>query len=189
MAAWKTLEASVILDCRPFLTVESHRVELPDGQVIPDWTWIRTPDFVSILAQTDSGQFLCFRQEKYGIDGLSLAVPGGFLESGEEPLSGARRELQEETGFEAREWIPLGSYRVDPNRGAGTAYFFLALGACRTGDCLGGDLERQELILLDSSGLETALSAGGFKALSWTATVSLGLHHLDRIRRSADGRH
>ena len=121
MQQWKTLSRHVVLEHSKYLTVENHEVELPDGRVIPDWPWIITPDFVNVLAVTDEGKFVCFRQTKYAVDGTSLAPVGGYMEPGEDPLAAAKRELLEEAGCEASDWTDLGQYRVDSNRGAGTA--------------------------------------------------------------------
>ena len=94
MQSWKTLARRTILqpDGGRFLTVESHRVELPDKQVIEDWAWIVTPDFVNVLVELPTGDFLCFRQFKYAAQGVTLAVIGGYLEANEVPLLGAQRE-------------------------------------------------------------------------------------------------
>ncbi|MDX1522589.1 MAG: NUDIX hydrolase, partial [Anaerolineae bacterium] len=69
-----------ILDCGDFLVVESHEIELPNGQVIPDWPWVLTPDYINVVAVTGRGQFLCFRQTKYAVDGETLALVGGYIE-------------------------------------------------------------------------------------------------------------
>jgi 8-oxo-dGTP pyrophosphatase MutT (NUDIX family) len=175
MQAWETLSRRVILDYSKFLVVEEHAVQLPDGHVIPDWPWVVTPDFVNVVAITEEGQHLCFRQTKYGIDGTSLAPVGGFMEPGEAPLAAAQRELLEETGYEGSEWIPLGSYRVDANRGAGTAYFFLAQSVHRVTEAEPDDLEEQELLTLTRGEMEAALIDGQFKVLPWAAIVALAL--------------
>ena len=128
MESWRTLSRRTILDYSKYLRVEEHQIELPDGQRIDDWPWVITPDYVNVVAITEAGAFLCFRQTKYGIAGVTTAIVGGYLEPGEEPLAAAQRELLEETGFAGEDWQSLGSFVVDANRGCGTAYFFLARG-------------------------------------------------------------
>ena len=178
MQKWKTLSRHVVLEHSKYLTVENHTVELPDGRVIPDWPWIVTPDFVNVMAVTDAGKFVCFRQTKYGVDGTTLAPVGGYLEPGEDPLAAAKRELLEEAGCEASDWIDLGHYRVDSNRGAGMGYLFLARGAWAVAEPDSDDLEEQELLYVSRSELEDALTAGEFKVLSWAATVALALRFM-----------
>jgi len=169
---WKTLTRRTVLQHGRFLTVEYHTVELPDGRVIPDWPWVITPDYVNVLAETAQGDYLCFRQVKYGVEGTTLAPVGGYLEPGEAPLAGAQRELLEETGYEAAEWIDLGAYRTDANRGAGMGYLFLARGARRVDEPQADDLEEQHLLHLSRSELAAGLAAGEFKVLSWAMTVA-----------------
>ena len=178
MQPWKTISRRVLLEQPPFLTVENHVVELPDGRVIPDWSWIITPDFVNVVAITTENTFLCFRQTKYGIEGTSLAPVGGFIEADETPLAAAQRELREETGYEASEWIDLGGYRVDPNRGAGTGYLWLARGAHKIMEPSTDDLEEQTLLHLDQSEVELALAKGEFKVMAWSACLALTLLYL-----------
>jgi ADP-ribose pyrophosphatase len=175
MQPWKTLSRRTILNHSEFLIVEYHTVELPDGRVIRDWPWLITPDYVNVMAMTEDGRFLCFRQTKYAVEGTSLAPVGGYLEPDEEPLAAAQRELLEETGYQATDWIDLGRYGVDGNRGAGTAYLFLARGAHRVAEARPDDLEEQHLICLNRSELEAALAAGEFKLLSWVTVVALTL--------------
>jgi ADP-ribose pyrophosphatase len=176
---WKTLSRQIVLDHSKFLTVEDHTVELPDGRVISEWPWVITPDYVNVFVVTEDSEFLCFRQTKYGVEGFTLAAVGGYIEPGEEPLDAARRELLEETGYEAPEWTSLGHYRVDANRGAGTAYLFLARGARRVAEADADDLEEQEPLHLSRSEVEAALAGGEFKALPWTTVVALALLYLD----------
>jgi ADP-ribose pyrophosphatase len=178
MQPWKLLRKHTLLSKPPWLIVEAHEIELPNGRVIPDWAWVDTPDFVNVLAVTTEGQFLCFRQTKYAIAGTSLAPVGGYLEPGEDPLETAQRELREETGYEATHWAPLGAFAVDGNRGAGHAYLFLATGAHKASAPHADDLEEMELLLLSRDEVETALRAGEFKLLPWAACVALGLMRL-----------
>ena len=180
MQPWKTLNRSLLLDHSKYLRVENHTVQLPDGRTISDWAWLIMPDYVNIVVVTEEGRFLCFRQPKYGAGGITLALAGGYLEPGEDPLTAAQRELLEETGYEAPQWINLGGYAVDGNRGAGTGYLFLALRARRVAEISADDLEEQELLYLSPAEVEQALLAQQFKVISWTTAVALSLHYLRR---------
>lgn len=176
---WETISKATILDCGKFLKVERHTVRLPDGRVIPDWTWVIAPDAAIVLAVTEDGQFLCFRQTKYAVEGTTLAPVGGMLEPDEAPLTAAQRELLEEIGYEAREWVSLGSYVVDPNRGAGMRYMFLALNARRVIEPNSDDLEEQQLVQLSKVEIEAALQMGEFKVISWAAAVAMALNYIN----------
>lgn len=168
-----------MLDRSPWLSVEEHAVELPDGRVVEDWPWLVGREFVNVVAVTDDGAFLVLRQVKYAVEGTSLAPVGGYLDEGEEPLAAARRELLEETGYEAAEWAPLGSYVVDGNRGAGVGHLLLASRARKVAEPDADDLEEQELLSLSRAEVEAALLAGEFKVLSWATVVALALIALD----------
>jgi len=175
---WKTLARHTILEHSKYLTVEEHVVELPDGRVIEHWPWIVTPDFVNVVAITAEGEFLCFRQTKYGVEGTSLAVVGGYIDPGEDPLEAAKRELLEETGHEAAKWIDLGSYRVGASRGIAMAHFYLTRDAHLVAEPIADDLEEQHLLHLSRTEVEAALSQGEFKVLPWATIVALALQYL-----------
>lgn len=178
LRAWETISRSTLLSHNKFLTVENHMVKLPDGQIIPDWAWLIIPSAAIVLARTINNQFLCFRQTKYAVEGIVYAPVGGMLEPGEAPLKAAKRELLEETGYEAPDWVNLGSYVLDPNRGIATMHLFLALHAGQVAKPDSDDLEDQELIFLTQVEMEDALRAGEFKILAWSAVVAMSLNYL-----------
>ncbi|MCW1970847.1 MAG: NUDIX hydrolase [Anaerolineae bacterium] len=175
MHPWKTQARRVLLDASPWLVVENHVIELPSGQVISDWTWVDTPDFINVVVEMADGTFQFFRQWKYGFDRISLAPIGGYLEPGELPIEAAKRELREEMGCEASEWVDLGRYRIDANRGAGMGNLFLARGAQQVAAPTGGDLEEQTLVRLSRAEVLAALRSGEFRGMAWAANVGLAL--------------
>lgn len=184
LRVWETVSRKTILVHSKFLTVESHTVKLPDGQIIPDWAWLVIPSAAIVLAMTSDGKFLCFRQTKYAVEGITLAPVGGMLEPNELPLNAAKRELLEETGYEAAEWANLGSHILEPNRGIATMHLFLALNAKQVAVPHSDDLEDQELLLLTKDEIEKALNAGEFKILAWSAVVAMSLNYLSRCSKS-----
>ena len=180
MRPWRTRSRRTLLDRRPWIAVESHEVELPDGRVVEDWPWLVGREFVNVVPVTDDETFVVFRQVKYAVEGTSLAPVGGYLDDGEDPGSAARRELLEETGYEAVEWTSLGRYVVDGNRGAGIGHLYLACGARKVAEPDADDLEEQELLEMTRREVEAALLAGEFKVMSWATVVALALAALDR---------
>jgi ADP-ribose pyrophosphatase len=180
MQPWKTISRHTVLERGKFLTVEDHTVELPDGRIIEHWPWVITPDYVNIVAVTDDDQFLCFRQIKYSVRGISLAPVGGYIDPGEDPLAAAKRELLEESGYRASKWVKLAQLPIDGNRGVGTAHLFMAHGAHPVAEIDADDLEDQELLLLSQAEVEAALDAGEFKLLPWVTVVALALRKLNK---------
>jgi len=178
LRVWQTISKKTILHHNKFLSVENHVVKLPDGRIIPDWAWVVVPDAAIVLARSVEGKFLCFRQTKYAVDGTCLAPVGGMLEPGEIPLDAAKRELLEEMGCEAPDWVNFGSYIVDPNRGVATMHLFLAMDARQVAEPIIDDLEDQEIMLLSHAQLEQALYDGEFKIMAWAALVSMVLNYL-----------
>jgi len=174
----KTLSREMVLDMSPFLKVEKHRVGLPDGNVVEDWPWVITPDYVCVVVITKDGRFLVFRQAKYAVHGSTLALVGGYIEESEDPLPAAKRELMEETGYQASHWENLGQFAVDGNRGNGMAYFFLARDAIKVVEPNADDLEEQEMLFLSRAEVEAALARGAFKVLPWQAIMALALLRL-----------
>ena len=66
----------------------------------------------SVLAVNDRREVYLVKEYKYGIERYSTEVVSGAIESGENPLEAAQRELREEAGLSASEWIDLGV--IDP---------------------------------------------------------------------------
>jgi ADP-ribose pyrophosphatase len=178
MQPWKTLERQELLNHSKYLKVENHSIQMPDGRVMTNWPWVITREYAIVLALTTQGEYICFRQTKYGVQGDTLAPAGGFIEPGEEPLEAAKRELLEETGYVAAEWVNLGQYRVDGNIGCGVAHLFLACQAQWAREPVSDDLEEQVLLRLSRQQIEEALRNGEFKVLAWATTVALALLHL-----------
>jgi len=135
-------------------------------------------DYAMVFAVTDDGAVPFVRQYKYGLDAVPLQLPAGYLEDGEEPEACARRELLEETGFAAPEWLSLGSYAADGNRRYATGHFFLARHARPVREAAAGDLGEVRLETLALDTLDGVLASGQMRELSAVACVALALNRL-----------
>lgn len=148
-------------------------MQLPNGQVIPDWIHVELPAYAMVVAIRRDLQALTIRSYKHGDGQVSRRLPAGYLEPGEEPIAAARRALLEETGYTAADWTHLGSFTVDGNRGCGTAHLFLATGAERVADADSGDLEEIIIEPVRLGDLSDAVRTGQITALSTAAAICL----------------
>lgn len=82
----------------------------------------------AILPEIEEDKFLLTLEYRYPVDKTILSCPGGRLEKDEKPEVGARRELLEETGYEAKEMIPLNLFYPFPSVCDQKVYLFLAKG-------------------------------------------------------------
>jgi ADP-ribose pyrophosphatase len=177
MAYIRTLERHPLLSVGDgrFLRVEQHVVAFGSGKQVADWGWVITPDFINVAPVLADGRLLCFRQEKYAAVGLTLGLPGGYLEEGEEPLAAAQRELLEETGYGGGRWKALGSFVVDGNRGVGHGHLFLAQDVEWRQAVNADDLEELEAVYLTPREVLDALQAGEFQVMPWATCAALAL--------------
>lgn len=172
---WVTVRRHELIDRRPWLRLWSEDVQLPDGRIIEGFTQLEMPDVAVIVALTPDGQAIIERNYKHGPRRVCLNLPAGYLEAGEEPLTAARRELLEETGYAADEWVPLGQFANDGNRGAGTSFLFLARDARQIAQPDAGDLEELEIGLMPLDQLAESVRNGEVAILAIAAAIGLAV--------------
>lgn len=125
---WKVLETSYF---RPRFRID--KCELANGNFL-DATIFEFRSWANILALTKDNEVLLVRQYRHGVCDVLWELPGGVVEDGEDPLEGARRELLEETGYQAGRMIPIGELFPNPALQTNTLYCFLALDVERVGE-------------------------------------------------------
>jgi len=64
----------------------------------------------AVVPLTDEGNVILVRQYRYPFAQVMLEIPAGKLDAGEDPLECAKRELVEETGYDAKEFVYLGAF-------------------------------------------------------------------------------
>lgn len=171
---WTVLSEESILQ-HPYVNVKYQAIQLPDGQIIPDWPIVQTRDFVNSLVLNEAGQFMILEGYKHGLGRSSWQVLGGYIEPGEDHLIAVQRELLEETGYQCDEWQHLGSFTIDANRHVGTGHFYLARGARRIADPDHDDLEQFAIRWVTMETLSQALFDGRVAIASYGINIALGL--------------
>ncbi len=125
-------------------------VELPEGRrTVRDI--VGHPGAVAILPVLPDGRIVLVKQYRYATRKMLLEIPAGTLEPGEQPLECARRELREETGYEAGEMVNLLSCFMAPGYSSEAIHFFIARE-------VGNDLEQDEEIEIETLMLEEAVN-------------------------------
>lgn len=120
---------------------------------------LSTNDYVSVVATTEDGTLLCVQQYRPALKAHTLELPSGHIEKGESPEAAARRELAEETGYEAEAFEHLGTLAPDTGRMVNRLWCYYACGATP----LRSEVEREqgvELVRLAPAELARRLHEG-----------------------------
>ena len=129
----------VVLDCTEkridgeikykgvIVTVRLDRAQLVNGKIVKREV-VEHPGGVTVLPVDENGVCTMVRQFRYPFGRMILEAPAGKLEPGEDPKESAVRELSEETGYTADEWIDLGACCTSPGFSSEVLHVYLALG-------------------------------------------------------------
>ena len=75
---------------------------------------VHHPGASAVVAIDEENRIIMEKQFRYALNDYLLEIPAGKLDAGEDPLVCAKRELEEETGIVASEWISLGTIATSP---------------------------------------------------------------------------
>lgn len=126
---WRVLQEEVMYTDR-WVRVVLSRVELPNGRTYTYTTLWRVPG-AAVVALDEENRILLLQEYRHPLGRVIYQLPGGLVDEGESPLSTARRELLEETGYEAERWERLGTVQDNPGLIDGATTLFLARGLRR----------------------------------------------------------
>ncbi len=129
---WKLINSEMVLD-EKWYRVRKDTVEVRPDRIIDDYYIGLFNDIVLILALTPDNNVPLVRQYKHRAGEILLELPAGYMDPGEEPLHAAQRELQEETGFTAKDWQYFGCFISNSAKSKGNnVHIFLARNAVQT---------------------------------------------------------
>ncbi len=181
---WELLGRKELFSAPPWVKLFADTVRVPGGRVIDDFYHIELPSYVMICARDKKGRLLFVRQYKHALGDITLLFPAGFIEDGEDHAKTARRELLEETGYEAKKLKFVGSFMVDGTKGCGKAYFYLADGLKKTANPLSDDMEISDVVFLPVNKVMKALRSGDISLLSAVCFVGLATNpYLKKIMK------
>ncbi len=103
----ETCLSSEVIAQGGLLTVKRDQVRLPSG-ANSQREYVVHPGAVLVVPILDNGNILLERQFRYPLNKVFIELPAGKIDAGESPLTTGQRELLEETGCSASDWIYLG---------------------------------------------------------------------------------
>jgi 8-oxo-dGTP pyrophosphatase MutT (NUDIX family) len=106
---------------------------------------------------------------------VTLGLPAGYIEIGEDAFRTARRELREEAMLMSEDWHHVGSYCVDGNRSTAQAHFYVAQNCQPAEPCPSDDLEERIGEWLTPEEWRDFLSAGRVRTLGAAMAVHAGI--------------
>jgi ADP-ribose pyrophosphatase len=104
-----------------------ENLKLPNGRHT-DMAFIRHPGSTAVVPLLEDNTIVMEVQYRHPVGEYLLEIPAGSLEPGESPLTCAKRELLEETGFRAQELIKLGKIHMIPAYSDEEIHVFIAKG-------------------------------------------------------------
>lgn len=93
---------------------------------------VKHPGGVCVAAMTPHNTLLFVKQFRYGIEASLLEFPGGLVEVNEDPAITALRELEEETGYQAKTLEHVGSYYLSPGYSNEIIHLYIAKDLIKT---------------------------------------------------------
>lgn len=122
----KTVTSEKVFEGR-IIDVRIETVEFPDGKTAYR-ELVDHPGGVGIIALTDNGRIPMVRQYRKPIEQAIWEIPAGKLDKGEDPKNCGVRELEEETGYKAKEVVSLGYLYPSPGFANEVTHIFFAKG-------------------------------------------------------------
>ena len=148
----------------------TENITLSNGFTM-DMEIIRHPGAAAIVAVMDDQSILLLKQYRHAVGGFIWEIPAGTLDPDEDEMTCARRELTEETGYQARQMEKLGVITPLPAYSDERIHIYLASGLTRAAQ----NLDADELLSVHPVGLQDALAMIADGRIQDAKTIA-GLH-------------
>lgn len=149
----KTVKTEHIFSGR-IIQVQVDEVELPNGKTSTR-ELVKHPGAVAVIAITDDNKLVMVEQYRKPLEKVIVEIPAGKLEKGEDPALCARRELEEETGYDCESLELVSSFYTSPGFADEIIHVYVAKGLTKKEDAVG--LDEDEFVNVLEITLEEAL--------------------------------
>jgi 8-oxo-dGTP pyrophosphatase MutT (NUDIX family) len=128
---WQKL-ASKYLVKEKWATLRVDTCKLQNGAIKDDYYVLEYPNWVNAVALTKENKIILVRQYRFAADIVSLEIPGGVIDDGEEPKQAIIRELQEETGYSFESCELVATLYPNPATSTNKTFTYLLKGGIKT---------------------------------------------------------
>jgi 8-oxo-dGTP pyrophosphatase MutT (NUDIX family) len=142
---WRCTGRRLLHSFRIF-NLREDRYRLPRSDREAPFFILESPDWVNIIPLTAAGEVVLIRQFRFGLEEVTLEIPGGMVEGGLSPLETGRKELLEETGYAGEDWDYLGYVHPNPAFLTNRCHTFLARGVEKVAELAPDESEEIEVV-------------------------------------------
>jgi len=157
--AWERLSTREVGEYTMF-TVREERSRSPQDGQEQTFYIAGSPGGVTVLALTDDGRLVMVEQYRHGPHRVTLELPSGVLDEGEEPAAAAARELREETGYTGHGAQIIGRIDLNPSWQSTAVHVAVVRGARLSGDKELDEAEDTRVCLVSPHDLRRRIVAG-----------------------------
>lgn len=162
---WKRISRKRVIST-PFLNVYKDAVQLPNGTKIDDFTVVAKKDIVLVVAMTQDNKLVAIREYKYAVNQTLLTLPAGQIDDREDPLTAAKRELAEETGYDGGHFTLIDTMYEYPSKDSHKVYIVSATNVAPRKNIKHEATEQIELELIPIHNIPGMIANGQWKITS-----------------------
>ncbi len=172
---WREVGREPVADCRVFSVERTLAVSPVDGERHSFYR-IQSNDWAQVVPITREGNVVLVRQYRHGAQRVTLEMPAGLIETGEDPAVAALRECLEETGYRGERAVPLCVLNPNPTLFANRLHAFVAPDVELVAEVQNTSHEHTEVVLVPRSELPRLLVSGEIDHALVVATLWRFLH-------------
>jgi 8-oxo-dGTP pyrophosphatase MutT (NUDIX family) len=146
-----------------------------------DFYIIESEDWINVIPLIADNHVVMIRQYRHGARKVTLEIPGGLVDPGDTPEEAAARELLEETGYQAEEFVQVGVVNPNPALFNNRCYTYVARNVKKNHDPMPDQAEDIEAVLIPLSDIPKLIQNGEIDhamvitAFYWYFSKSQGL--------------